>query len=452
MTALARGAGPPEPPGRRSAPSERYDVVVAGAGPAGSVAALVLARGGARVALVDKATFPRDKACGDLVGPRGVGLLDDLAVKVPDAGQGADLLAVGPSGHRSRLPAFPGRRYPGHGVVVPRVVLDDALRTAAVQAGAEPVRGRISGVDGEPGGPVRALLTSDGQRLAADSFIGADGALSPVARLAGLLDPDAALWGFAIRAYIPAEVPLPLLVLLDAAPWHIYPGYGWLFPGEAGRANVGIGVGMGTHRQAASLRADLARFCMLLRGTGDLAAGAEPGAVTGGWLRMGGTGTPPAAGNVLLAGDAAGLINPLQGEGIGPAMVSARLAAECLLGGAPDAAVAAYTEAVRDTFGRYMPGAAALQAALLRRPRLASGAVRLLTAPGVSRLVAGTWSLYWNGLVDGATPRPAAWAGAAVQQVASRLARRWPAVRQLAPGEPDGPAGRVAARDFTPRG
>ncbi len=213
-------------------------MVVAGAGPAGSIAALVLARGGARVALVDKATFPRDKACGDLVGPRGVGLLDDLGVKVPDAGQGADLLAVGPSGRRSRLPAFPGRRYPGHGVVVPRLVLDDALRSAAVEAGAVPVRARVSGVDSAgpaPGSPVRVLLTSDGQRLAADAFIGADGALSPVARLTGLLDPDAALWGFAIRGYIPAEVPLPLLVLLDAAPWRIYPGYGWLFPGEDGR-------------------------------------------------------------------------------------------------------------------------------------------------------------------------------------------------------------------------
>ncbi len=153
---------------------------------------------------------------------------------------------------------------------------------------------------------------------------------------------------------------------------------------------------------------------------------------------------------MLLAGDAAGLINPLQGEGIGPAMLSARLAAECLLAGAPDAAAAAYTEAVRDTFGRYLPGAAALQAALLRRPRLASGAVRLLTAPGVSRLVAGTWSLYWNGLVDGASPRPAAWAGSAVQQMASRLARRWPAVGQLAAApEP----GRVAAaQEFTPKG
>ena len=420
---------------------ERFDAVVAGAGPAGSVAALVLARGGARVALVDKAAFPRDKACGDLVGPRGVGLLDDLGVRVPDAGQGADLLVVGPSGHRSRLPAFTGRTYPGHGVVTPRVVLDDALRTAALQAGAEPVRARISAVEQGPGGTLRALIASDGRRLAADAFIGADGALSPVARLAGMLDPDSALWGFAIRAYIPAEVPLPLLVLLDSAPWRIYPGYGWLFPGASGQANVGIGVGLGTRRRQARLRDDLTRFCALLRSAGDLARDAQPGPVTGGWLRMGGTGAPPAAGNVLRVGDAAGLINPLQGEGIGPAMVSARLAAECLLAD-PAHAAAAYTEAVAGAFGRYLPGAAALQATLLRRPRVASAGVRLLTAPPVSRLLAGTWSLYWNGLVDGASPRPAAWAASAVQQLTGRLARRWPAVRHgeaLVPDSLDAP-------------
>jgi len=403
-----------------------FDVVVAGAGPAGSVAALVLARGGARVALVDKAAFPRDKACGDLVGPRGVGLLDELGVSVPDAGQGADLLVVGPSGHRARLPAFPGRTYPGHGVVIPRVVLDDALRTAALEAGAEPIRARVSGVDREPGGPVRALIASDGRRIAADAFIGADGALSPVARLAGMLDPDTALWGFAIRAYIPAEVPLPLLVLLDQAPWRIYPGYGWLFPGADGQANVGIGVGLGTRRRPTPLRGDLDRFTTLLRTSGDLAPEARSGQVTGGWLRMGGTGTPPAVANLLLAGDAAGLINPLQGEGIGPAMVSARLAAQCLLAG-PGQAAAAYTEAVTAAFGPYLPGASALQATLLRRPRAASVAVRLLTAPAVRRVLGGTWSLYWNGLVDGASPRPAAWAAAAVQQVASRVGRRWPA-------------------------
>ena len=74
-----------------------FDAVVVGAGPAGSIAALVLARAGASVALVDKAAFPRDKACGDLVGPRGVQVLAELGLTVPNAGQGSDLLAVGPS-------------------------------------------------------------------------------------------------------------------------------------------------------------------------------------------------------------------------------------------------------------------------------------------------------------------------------------------------------------------
>ena len=85
-------------------PDRRFDVLVIGAGPAGSVAALVLARGGARVALVDKARFPRDKACGDLVGPRGVQLLSDLAIESPPAATVGDMVVVGPTGRRVRLP------------------------------------------------------------------------------------------------------------------------------------------------------------------------------------------------------------------------------------------------------------------------------------------------------------------------------------------------------------
>jgi flavin-dependent dehydrogenase len=140
---------------------------------------------------------------------------------------------------------------------------------------------------------------------------------------------------------------------------------------------------------------------------------------------MGGTGTPPAAGNVLLAGDAAGLINPLQGEGIGPGMISARLAAEAVLAhpGRPIAAGRAYTQTLAAAFGDYLPGAAGLQRALLARPRAASAALRLLTAPGAARLVAGTWSIYWNGLVDGASPRPSAWAARAVQRAAGFFSR-----------------------------
>ena len=422
----------------------RFDAVVVGAGPAGSIAALVLARGGARVALVDKASFPRDKACGDLVGPRGVRVLAELGVHVPDAGQGADLLAVGPSGRASKLPAFPGRDYAGHGVVMPRLDFDNALREAAVTAGAIPVQARVTAVDADGDGKIRAVIASDGRRLAGDVVIGADGALSPLARLAGMLDPGTALWGFAIRAYLPAEVPLPLLVLLDAKPWRIYPGYGWLFPGADGQANVGIGVGMGTTRRQVALREDLARFCALLATRGDIGPGVRPGPVTGGWLRMGGTGTPAAAGNVLLAGDAAGLINPLQGEGIAPAMVSGRLAAESVLAHPADPGPA-YTEALADVFGRYLPGAAALQSTLLRRPAAASAGVRLLTAPVVRRLVAGTWSLYWNGLVEGARPRPSAWSAAMVQRAAGLFAgRAGRAGRRVAAARPHPPAGNPA--------
>src|SRR3954464_1703799 len=101
-------------------PDRRFDCLVIGAGPAGSLAALVLARGGARVALVDKAKFPRDKACGDLVGPRGVQLLTDLGIAVPGAMAVGDMIVVGPTGRRVRLPCFPGRTYPGHALALPR--------------------------------------------------------------------------------------------------------------------------------------------------------------------------------------------------------------------------------------------------------------------------------------------------------------------------------------------
>src|SRR5262249_40290800 len=123
-----------------------------------------------------------------------------------------------------------GRSDAEQGVGVPRLVSDNALREAAVAAGAVPVQARITAVDADGDGIVRAVIGSDGRRLAADVIIGADGALSPLARLAGMLDPDTALWGFAIRAYLPAQGPRPLLVLLDARPWRVYPGHGRAVP------------------------------------------------------------------------------------------------------------------------------------------------------------------------------------------------------------------------------
>ena len=100
-------------------PDRRFDVLVIGAGPAGSVAALVLAHGGAHVALVDKSRFPRDKACGDLVGPRGVQLLNDLGIEVTHAAIVGDMVVVGPTGRRVHLPCYQGTTYPGYALAVP---------------------------------------------------------------------------------------------------------------------------------------------------------------------------------------------------------------------------------------------------------------------------------------------------------------------------------------------
>ena len=138
-----------------------------------------------------------------------------------------------------------------------------------------------------------------------------------------------------------------------------------------------IGVGLGNSRGQAPLRDDLDRLVTRL---GQLVTWARTPAARAGHGRLAADGpvgcTPPAAGNVLLAGDAAGLINPLQGEGIGPAMVSARLAARPCWPAGPGAAV--YAEAIEAAFGQYMAGASALQRVLLGKPRTASAVTRLL--------------------------------------------------------------------------
>lgn len=373
-----------------------FDAVVVGAGPAGSTAALVLARGGARVALVDKATFARDKACGDLIGPRALALLESLELAPPGGRSVGEMVVVGPTGRRVVLPARPGLTYPGHGLAIRRVDFDAWLRDEAIEAGAVPVTGRVeSSRDGE-------VVLDDGRRLATDWVIGADGANSRVGHDAGLVDASAVLWGFAQRMYVEQAVERPTIVLWDDGPRRGFPGYGWVFPGADGTANIGLGLGLRSDRSTASRAAtQFDQFCDHLRRLGLLTAGTD-GRRVGGWLKMGMVGTTAAHDRTLLVGDAAGLVNPLQGEGIAPAMTSAALAAEAILT-TPGSAAAHYRRLLAAGPGRFAAATAPLHHATINgSPARVAALGRAITLPVIGRAIAPTWALSWNDLLDGA--------------------------------------------------
>jgi len=419
--------------------AERADVAVIGAGPAGSAAALVLARAGARVALVDKTAFPRDKACGDLVGPRGVQALEDLGVRLAGAEPVGDMRVVGPTGRSVRLPCQPGRTYPGHGVALPRVVLDQALRDAALDAGSVAYTAR-AGTPLLDDDRLAGFELSGGTRLKADFVIGADGAMSRVATAAGLVDARQVLWGFALRCYLDASVDLPTIVLWEETRWRGFPGYGWIFPGPGGRANLGVGVGVLGDRAAAGHAArSLGAFVDVLHRFGLLDRAARlPADRLGGWLKMGMVGTIPARGRVLLVGDAAGLVNPLQGEGISEALASGRAAAEAVLA-RPAVPATHYRSFLSQRYARFHASNAAIQAALVRRATVVAGAGRLLTAPVVGRAVASGWAVYWNELLDGARPGAARNTAALASAIARAATSRTRARRSVTNALTGGP-------------
>jgi hypothetical protein len=180
-------------------------------------------------------------------------------------------------------------------------------------------------------------------------------------------------------------------------------------------ANVGLGIGTrGDRRVGVRAARDLAAFVSyLLPG-----AGSVHGRL-GGWLKMGMVGTVPARGRTLLVGDAAGLVNSLQGEGISQALGSGRAAAEAILSGGPSGAAERYRSAVAAGYAPYASTTAPLTAWMLRRPRATAAVGRVLTVPGLSAVLAGGWSIYWNDLLQGAAPGR----GRRLATVADRLAR-----------------------------
>jgi flavin-dependent dehydrogenase len=278
--------------------------------------------------------------------------------------------------------------------------------------------------------------------------IGADGALSAVGTWAELVDPARVLWGFALRAYLDEPVALPQIILWEPTPRRAFPGYGWVFPGAHGGANIGLGVATRADRQAgAQAVRSLPAFLRHLHSIGLLDA-PPPSQLPprlGGWLKMGMVGTTPAAGRVLLVGDAAGLVNPLQGEGIAQAMGSGRLAAEAILRG-PGQVAEEYSSALWAEHLPYQRITAAAQAALVGRPRVVAAAARTLTAIGGGNAFAGGWAVFWNELLQGAPPGRHRSVAGLITRLGRILTARTAAARWFA----DGPSARASARGQTP--
>ena len=329
------------------------DVAVVGAGPAGATAAHRLANAGVRVALLDRATFPRDKVCGDGVSTRGLEALsraglDEWAAqfRAPEA-----LHLVAPDGQvvEARPPTSDPLCY---GRTIPRTQLDARLVAAAVQAGARLLAG-VRVRDVERASDARPVVVADGLRLSAELVVLADGCHAPITRRLGLLAAQPEF--VAVRQYLADD--RGQLGRLDV---HflgsIVPGYLWVFPLTEGRVNGGVGTSRQRVRSGAvDLKAELATFLARERGTGGRLAGAEPlGPVRGHPIRTAFGQTRTHAERLLVAGEAAGLVSPLSGEGIAPAMESGELAAQHALAafeaGDFSTALAGYTRALRAQF------------------------------------------------------------------------------------------------------
>jgi menaquinone-9 beta-reductase len=323
---------------------ERWDVVVVGGGPAGSAAALAAGTAGAAVLVLDRADFPRDKVCGDGVAAEALDVLAGLGVDVPALVDGYP--PVPRLSLRSPGGATVERRTARPSYVVPRAVLDDRLLAAAVAAGARVRRHTVRSVQAHTGG-----VAVDGV-LRAGVLIGADGAESVVRRSLGFGTNRADRLAVAIRGYapeLPGQAGTQLLVTTERR----WPAYAWSFPIGDGRANVGYGelVSGGAARAA------------LVEGLHRLLPGVAPGPLRAHRLPLSTQRPRQPDGRVLLAGDAASLVNPLTGEGIFYAVLSGALAGAAAVAGA--GAGARYRRALDRRLGRHLRSSSA--ASLLSR-------------------------------------------------------------------------------------
>jgi geranylgeranyl reductase family protein len=347
--------------------NDPYDVLVIGAGPSGAAAAYWLATRGRRVLVVERKHFPRDKTCGDGLTPRAVRQLHDmgLADRLADFQRFDGLRSIG---HGITLelgwPEHPD--FPPFGYVVRRAELDEMVATQAVKAGATLWQGAEAVapvVDAGllAGAMVRRKETGATEAVRARYVIVADGANSRFGRALGTARDRSFPLGMAIRGYFTSEFHdepwiESHLDLHDRDGQHL-PGYGWIFPVGDGTVNVGVGL-LSTFSGWKNINTShlMEAFCETAPARWGISPETATCAPTGGRLPTGGSVTPRVGPNFVVAGDAAGFVNPFNGEGISIAYETGRLAADAVdlaLATGDGLALQTYTDRLDEVYALY---------------------------------------------------------------------------------------------------
>ncbi|SDP25841.1 geranylgeranyl reductase family [Arthrobacter sp. ok909] len=336
------------------------NVLIVGAGPAGSTAAYYLAKAGIDVTVLEKTSFPREKVCGDGLTPRAVREIQKLGLPHPETegwrrNKGLRLIA---GGRTIELPWPEVSDFPQYGLIRTRLGFDEQLARHARSAGAvvlerHSVTEALRGEDGRVTGVRAALLDDAGRKtgetrdFTADVVLAADGNSTRTAVSLGIRKRDDRPLGVAVRTYFTSprheDDWMEGWLELPGRDGKLLPGYGWVFGVGDGTSNVGLGI-LNSSKEFGKLdyRQVLREWTAGMPADWGFTPENQVGEIRGAALPMGFNRTPHYSPGLLLLGDAGGMVSPFNGEGISYAMESARFAAEFIIDAAARSASAGW--------------------------------------------------------------------------------------------------------------